>query len=60
MRISKENQKKIKHEAYQSFYDKHIKNFLENNSLDKGLKIGYFKEYSWNPAKLEIHFKFKY
>ena len=59
MRISKENQKKIKHEAYQSFYDKHIKNFLENNSLDEGLKIGIDAEY-WNyPAKLEIHFKFK-
>lgn len=59
MRISKENQKKIKHEAYQSFYDKHIKNFLENNSLDKGLKIGYFREYSFDPKKFEIHFKFK-
>lgn len=58
MRISKENQKKIKHEAYQSFYNKHIKSFLENHSLDKGLKIGYFKEFKWSPKKLEIHFKF--
>ena len=58
MRISKENQKKIKHEAYQSFYNKHIKSFLENHSLDKGLKIGIDAEYWFNPAKLEIHFKF--